>query len=540
MQARPVKSYLSVIALLVFCLQSTAAAAPAGPAEYFDVKDCGAMGDGKTKDTRAIQAAIDQANAAGGGTVYLGPGTWLSGTIYLKSRVTLYLETGATLLGSTDSLDYPRTHPGFRSYTDNYVTQSLIYAENQEEIGLAGRGTIDGQGQAFPWKEYVNRPYVIRFVTCRHVHVQDIHLQNSPMWMQHYLGCEFVTIRGIHAVNHSTYNNDMLDIDCCRNVIISDCYGNSDDDALTLKSTADKPTENVTITNCVLGSGCNAIKMGTESNGGFRNISITNCVIDSWYGKKGFYALKRGISGIALEIVDGGTLENITISNIDIKNVHVPLFLRFANRARKFKPDMEKPGIGTYRNVVISNITAREVEKIGCSVTGLPGHPIRGVTLSNLRFSFPGGGSEEDYRKPVEELEDEYPEALMFGNLPAWGIYCRHVEGLRLENIDLELESADARPALMFEDVQNLDVNGLTEKRAGASAAPTLVLRDVADAGVRFCRPLSETPVFMLLQGAIERVSATGNDLTRVGKLFELAGGAKEIEVFQSGNRLGK
>ncbi|RLB13008.1 MAG: glycoside hydrolase, partial [Deltaproteobacteria bacterium] len=343
----------------------------------FNVRDYGAAGDGETKDTEAIQRAIDAAHQAGGGRVYFPAGRYLSGTIFLKSLVTLDLEAGATLLGSTDTADFPKIVPKFRSYTDNYVSQSLIYAEDRHDIAITGKGTIDGQGQAFQWKKYGNRPYVIRFVSCKHVLVEGIKMRNSPMWMQHYLGCEFVTVRGIHVYNHSTYNNDMIDIDCCRNVLISDCYGNSDDDAMTLKSTADRPTENVTITNCVLGSGCNAIKMGTESNGGFKNISITNCVIDSWYGKKGFYALPKGISGIALEIVDGGTMENITISNISIKNVHVPLFLRLGNRARPFKKGMEKPGMGAFRNVVINNIVAAGVEKIGCSITGLPGYPIR-------------------------------------------------------------------------------------------------------------------------------------------------------------------
>ncbi|MFH1069050.1 MAG: glycoside hydrolase family 28 protein [Candidatus Glassbacteria bacterium] len=514
-------------------------AAPGLPPDYYNIRDYGAAGDGRNKETQAIQRAVEAASAAGGGTVYFPPGSYLSGTIILKSRVTLHLAAGATLLGSTDTLDYPKIRPAFRSYTDNYVSQSLIFAEDQEEIGIAGRGTIDGQGQAFQWKEYRSRPDVIRIVTCRYVRIEDVRLRSSPMWMQHYLGCEFVTVRGIHVYNHSTYNNDMLDIDCCRNVTISDCYGNSDDDALTLKSTSDRPTENVTITNCVLGSGCNAIKMGTESNGGFKNITITNCVNDSWIGKKGFYAQPKGISGIALEIVDGGTLENITISNIAIRNVQVALFLRLGNRARPFKAGMEKPEIGTWRNVTISNVIASGLDKYGCSITGLPGHPLTGVTLSNLRFTFPGGGSVEDYRGEVAELESQYPEAVMFGSLPAYGFYCRHVRDLRLENIDLQLESPDQRPALVFEDVQNLDLDGLTEKRAGSSAAPVLVLRDVADAGIRACRPLSEIPVFMLLEGDTQRVSVTGNDLGRAGKLFEVGRGGKETAVFQSGNRLG-
>ncbi len=528
----------AIMTLCLFTLLSVSLAAAAGP--FYDVRGFGAAGDGVAKDTEAIQRAVDEANAAGGGRVYFPPGEYLSGTIILKSGVTLYLESGATLLGSTDTLDYPSIRPAFRSFTDGYVSQSLIYAENQSGIGIAGRGTIDGQGEHFQWKEYGNRPNVIRFVSCKYVKVQDVRMRNSAMWMQHYLDCEFVTIQGIHVYNHSTYNNDMLDIDCCRNVTISDCYGNSDDDALTIKSTAGHPTENVTVTNCVLSSGCNAIKMGTESNGGFKNISITNCVIDSDIGKRGFYAGEKGSSGISLEMVDGGTLENITISNITIKNVHSPLFLRLGNRARPYSPDAEKPGIGTWRNVVISNIVASELGDYGCSILGIPGKPIENVTLSNIRMRFPGGGTREHATTELPEKIDSYPDAWQFGTLPAWGFFCRHVKGLRMENIDIELEAADARPSLVFDDVANLDLDGFSERRVGESAAPVMVLRNVTDAGIRACRPLSDTPVFMLLRGAVKRISVIGNELSRVGKLFSTQDGADSGEVFQAGNRLRK
>ncbi|OGG04708.1 MAG: hypothetical protein A3F83_13685 [Candidatus Glassbacteria bacterium RIFCSPLOWO2_12_FULL_58_11] len=168
----------------------------------------------------------------------------------------------------------------------------------------------------------------------------------------------------------------------------------------------------------------------------------------------------------------------------------------------------------------------------------MPGHPIKGVTLSNLRFTFPGGGAEEDYEREVEELADQYPEAVMFGTLPAYGFYCRHVDGLRLENLDFELESADQRPTLMFEDVQNLDISGLTERRPGTSAAPVLLLRDVAWASIRGCRPAAASPVFLLLQGNSSRVSVMGNDLTRVEKPFQFGPGLDSSVTYQSGNFL--
>lgn len=519
--------------------ESATGGEPARLPSVFSVKDYGAVGDGETKDTRAIQQAIDAAHQAGGGTVYFPPGKYLSGTLYMKNLVTLHLDTGSVLLGSTELADFPEIIPRFRSYTDNYVRQSLIYGENLHDIAIVGRGTIDGQGAAYLDKRYLIRPYIIRFITCRKILVEGITLQNSPMWMQHYLDCDFVTIRGIRVYNHCNYNNDMIDIDGCRNVHISDCYGNSDDDALTLKSTADRACENVTITNCVLGSHCNAIKMGTESNGGFKNITITNCTINSRYKQKGYYGGIRGSSGISLEMVDGGSLENITVSNITMKGVRVPIFLRLGNRARPFKEDMERPGMGTFRNVVISNIIATDVDKLGCSITGLPGHPIENVTLSNIRITFPGEGTAEDAEKEVPEHAEKYPEASMFGTLPAYGFYCRHVDGLRISNLDLELEQADYRPAIVCDDVRNLDIDGMSAGENPADVPqPMFVLKDVRGAMLRACRPAPESRAFLRLEGKTDRVSVVGNDLSRVIKPFEFGENVPESCVFQEANRV--
>lgn len=537
---------VSLVVLLIVSLTRSALyglsaqTASANSRAVFNVKNYGATGDGETKDTEAIQKAIDAAHAAGAGTVYFPPSRYLSGTIVLKSNVTLHLEKGATLLASTDSTDYPHIWPKFRSYTDNYVSQALIYAERQENIGITGYGTIDGQGGAWQWKKYGNRPYVVRFVECKHVNIENVRMRNSPMWMQQYLACDFLTVRGIHVYNHSTYNNDMIDIDCCRNVLISDCYGNSDDDALTLKSTGPRATENVTITNCVLGSRCNAIKMGTESTGGFKNITITNCTIDSHHKGKGFYGYNLGSTGISLEMVDGGTLENITVSNITIKGVRSPLFLRLGNRARPHTKGIEKPGVGIFRNVVISNIIATELDTFGCSILGIPGHAIENVTLSNIRMRFPGGGTQEDAERVLPEQEDQYPDASRFGRLPAWGFYCRHVDGLRLSNIDLKLEAADQRPAMVFDDVRNLDVDGFTEEKTKPNSNSMIVLKDVEIALIRGCRPALETPVFLRLEGGTEGVSVFNCDLSRTKKAFDFGKGVPESALFQANNRVGK
>lgn len=447
------------------CTLILAQARPA-TAMTVDVRHSGAKGDGQTVSTRAIQKAIDRCAAAGGGTVHFPPGKWLSGTLVLKSHVTLHLEAGATLLGSTDLAHYPEKAPRIPSYTDNYVSRSLIYAEDAKHVAIRGRGTIDGQGRHFFWKSWDkrDRPFLIRMIACTDVLVEDVRLRNSAMWMQHYLVCERLRLRGMDVFNHATYNNDGVDIDGCRDVSISGCMFDTDDDALCLKSTQPRPTENVTISNCILSSHCTALKTGTESTGGFRNITVNNCVIVSPRYSKALWGFPEGRCGIALELVDGGTLENITISNVVIDGVSVPLFMRLGNRGRPYKDDVPKPPTGTFRNVVLSNIRATGASRIGVALAGIPGHPIEHVTLRDIRLEFAGGGTAKQARRKIEERVDAYPEADMFGTLPAYGLYGRHLKNLRLENVQLVTAVPDARPATAFEDVDGLWMDGQSVK----------------------------------------------------------------------------
>ncbi|MFC2076106.1 glycoside hydrolase family 28 protein [candidate division KSB1 bacterium] len=503
----------------------------------FNVVDLGATGDGLTLETAAIQRAIDSAAAAGGGTVLVPPGKYVTGSLRLKSYVTLQIEAGAVLLGSTDLDDYPVNIPAFRSYTDNYVKQSLIYAEDAHHVAIVGNGTIDGQGAAFTDRSYLVRPYLIRLVSCTNVLLENVNLKDSPMWATHLLACDFVRVSGISVISQVNQNNDMLDIDCCTDVRVSDCYADTGDDAIVLKSTADRITERVTISNCVLKSNCNAIKMGTESNGGFRNVTISNCSIDSDYPVKGYYGRNRGITGVSLEMVDGGILENISISNLTMEGVNVPIFLRLGNRARPFKADMKKPGMGMFRNVIISNIIATGVGKIGCSITGLPGHPIENVTLSNIRITYPGGGTAADARKPTPEKPDAYPEATMFGTLPAYGFYCRHVTGLRFSHVDLNLEGDDYRPAIVCEDVHGLEIEDVVADRSSIGGEPMLRFRDVTEATIRSCTPPDGAPVFLRLEGEARRISSVGNDFAGVTEPFQIGPGVSPTVLFRTGDR---
>lgn len=434
----------------------------------YAVRDFGAAGDGRKLDTKAIQSTIDACSRAGGGRVWFSPGRYLSGTLHLKSGVTLDLEAGAVLLGSTNLADYPAAVPAMRSYTDTYTDKSLIYAEKVENIGIAGRGKIDGQGKAFQGP-YKVRPYMIRIIECKNVLTEDVAIVDSPMWVQHYLACDDVVIRGIRVHSHTNANNDGIDIDCCRRVRISDCDIDSGDDAIVLKSTADRACTDVLVTNCAVRSTCNALKLGTESNGGFENIVVSNCTV---YDTR--------LAGIAIEMVDGGLLDRVNFHNITMKGVGAPIFVRLGNRARPFKEGMAAPGMGRLRNVQISNVQATRCGPVGCSITGLPGHMAENVTLSDVRLEFTGGGTAQEAAREIEEAHEKYPEFRMFGALPAYGFFCRHVRNLTLSRVEARFEGTDHRHALVCDDVRDLMLDGCAFQ-APSGGAPAIRMNNVSE-----------------------------------------------------------
>jgi hypothetical protein len=375
---------------------------------------------------------------------------------------------------------------------------------------------------------------------CRDVQVKDICMQNAGFWAQHYLCCERVLLRGVRIWNHATYNNDGVDIDGCRDFIVSECFIDSDDDALCLKSTSDRPCENILISNCVIRSHCTAIKMGTDSTGGFLNVTIINCSIVSPGGSEFLYGLQRGVSGISLEIVDGGQMDRVTVANVTIDGVEVPIFMRLGNRGHGYLP----PGaeskavrpVGTLRNVSFSNITATRAGKTGCPMVGLPGHPIENVTLSNVTIHSEGGGTREWSSRAIEELPDQYPEATMFGKLSGYGLYCRHVQGLTLSNVRLQSGEPDGRHALALDDVRDTDISGLTCSHAPA-AAPLVRLVQSHDILIRGCRPEARDGAFLHLEGRnISGIALVGNDLRHVGTIAEFTHGADPSSLLAAGN----
>jgi polygalacturonase len=427
----------------------------------FPVTDYGAVGDGVTLNTGAIQDAIDACAEAGGGRVLMGKGTFLSGTLVMRSHVELHLEKDAILLGSTNPDHYPEMQTPYRFYGDEWVKQSLIFGYGLEDIALSGAGVIDGQGAAFQVDtkvkpdRYRNRPYLIRFTKCRGVNVSGLTMRNSAMWMQHYLACDDLSITGITVFNHCNKNNDMIDIDGCHRVVISGCRGDTDDDGLTLKSTSPRACEDIRISDCVISSHCNAIKMGTESTGGFKNISISDCVIKPSSVKEVIYGLPEGISGISLEVVDGGVMEDIRINNVVMDGPEVPLFIRLGNRARPHMEGIVTPAPGRLQKVKISKVVARNVGSTGCSITGLASQPASDITLENFTLEFRGGVEASEAVNPVPELEASYPEATMFGTLPASVFYLRHLEHIHISDVKAGFQEADDRSHLVAEDVKD-------------------------------------------------------------------------------------
>lgn len=473
--------------------------------EYSIVK-FGAIADTSKLSTEAIQKAIDLCNASGGGKVVIPAGQFKTGTIILKSNVNLHLENGAILFGSKNLKDYIKLKPAYISLRTQEATIQLIYAENTNNVSITGYGEINGQGSGFKklsWNdEGITRPHLIRFITSTNVTIENISLKNSGCWMQHYLACEMLQIRGIRIFNRNNFNNDALDLDGCKNVTVSDIISDSDDDGITLKSTSPKACENIAIANCVISSRCNAIKMGTESNGGFKNISISNCVIKpSAIKEPQFFGHETGTSGIALEIVDGGIMEGITINNIQIDGTEAPVFIRLGNRARSYKKDVIINHIGTLGDISISNVRIKNSGKTGSSITGQPGFPLGNIRLSNIVMELNGGGTTEDFQKEVEEKAQDYPDGDMFGTLPAYGFYIRHATNISLEGIQLSTKTQDLRPAICLDDVHQSTFNRLQIHSSEGSTA-NICLRNSSEIVFKDNHLKGKSDCFVLLDGS--------------------------------------
>lgn len=457
---------------------------PSEAADY-NILNYGAQSDTTKLSTAAIQQAIDDCSKAGGGRVVVPAGIYKIGTIILKSDVHLYLEQGATLYGSTDLKDYLPMKSDYVSLRTHTTTIQLIYADKVKNVVISGHGTIDGRGRAFKklsWNdEGITRPHLLRFIQSEDITVKDITLKNSGCWMQHYLACNRLRIDGIKVFNRNNYNNDALDIDGCHDVIVKGIMTDSDDDGITLKSTSPRLCENVRISDCVVSSHCNAVKLGTETNGGFRNINISGIVVKpSEDQKEKFFGQWIGSSAISLEIVDGGVLENVNVADFTVEGTESPIFIRLGNRGRGYLSggaNMETivpiDHVGRIDGVHLDNIQIRNAGSMGCSITGLPDYPVRHVSLSNISLHHKGGVKAEQlteiYDSIANEKEKAYPEATMWGNLPAKGFFVRHARNLQFSNIKVETEQPDARP-----DFVEIDTEGWGDQGDGTYRNPVL------------------------------------------------------------------
>ena len=418
--------------------------------------------------TRAIQSAIDKAGEHGG-TVRLSGGDYVSGTLILRSNVRLMVDSGSRLLASTDLADYPEQIARRLTVQDTNMgmNQSLIFAEGCENICICGGGELDGQGTRanFPGDETCNgtpgRPFLMRIVDCRDVHVHDITLRSAACWMENYLNCDRVLLERVTVRNQTNYNNDGIDIDGCRDVIIRNYDVESGDDACCFKGASERNTERVLIENCRLYSCCNALKVGTDTQGDFRDVLVRNCQIGGVEYDPSGLKHRCSDSGVSLEMVDGGTLENFLIENITIDRAWSPFFLRLEDRGR-VKPGDPKPPVGTLRRIAISHVRGGDNGTRGSYFIGIPEKAIEDVLLHDVVITQHASEKAVLDEGAISELRGVYPDAHMIddlGDAPARGLWARHVHGLSLAGYDVIPDKKDARPYLVAETDVTMDKN---------------------------------------------------------------------------------
>ncbi len=466
--------------VFVCCLLSFAGKSFA-QAPVYDVKKYGAKGDGINIDTKSIDSAINAASAAGGGTVWFPAGDYLSVTIHLKSSVALYIDQGATIVAATPSetvqYDLPEKSENdlYQDFGHSYFHNSLIVGENLHDISITGPGRIWGKGltrEDLKEKNPGTANKALSLKRCRNVILKDFTIFYGGWFGFLLTAVDNATIDNIKMDT----NRDGIDLISSKNVHISNCSINAPgDDAIVLKSdyalNSPRATENITITSCQVSgydegtfldgtflktgrkNPTGRIKFGTESNGGFKNIAITNCVFDH-------------CRGLALETVDGAVLEDITISNITMRDItNAPLFIRLGARQR----GPEGSPFSKLRRVLISNIIAFDVTgEQAAIISGIPGHDIEDLTLNNIHFYFKGGGTKEQVGI-VPPLIDSYPDPNRFGITPAYGFFIRNVTDLKMSDVEVSYLKEDLRPAFYLDHIDGADFQHVWAKNTKCS-----------------------------------------------------------------------
>ncbi|MEO7673495.1 MAG: glycoside hydrolase family 28 protein [Pyrinomonadaceae bacterium] len=488
---------------------------------FYNVRDYHASGDGKAIDTAAINKAIETAAVAGGGTVYFPAGTYLSFSIRLKSNITLYLDNGATILAADPAVDKgsydlpePNSFDMYQDFGHSHWQNSLMWGIGIENFAIIGQGRIDGKGLSrrspgprrprtegetpSPLGEMSDRKEMdglgtkaIALKLSRNITLKDFTIFRAGHFALLATGVDNLTIDNLRVDT----NRDGFDIDACRNVRISNSYVNSpNDDAIVLKSSYalgfNRATENVTITNSQvsgfdlgtfldgtfqttqrsapdLDSVTGRIKFGTESNGGFKNIAISN--INFVHSR-----------GLAIETVDGGNIEDVSISNITMRDIgNSPIFIRLGKRQRA----PEGTPVAQIRRIIIDNIVVSDADPHYASIiAGIEESSVEDVRLSNIRIHYKGGGTKADALRQVPENEKGYPEPSMFGVLPAYGFYIRHAKGITFDNVEVSFAGDDARPAFVLDDVKSASFFRI--KAQTMNDVPKFVLKNVFDFGI--------------------------------------------------------
>jgi polygalacturonase len=498
-----------------------------------DIIQFGAIGDGKTINTEPIQKAIDECHKKGGGIIYLPPGNFVSGTLHLKDNITLYLEAGATLLGSQQEEDYD----------PNY----LIYSENSHHISIEGKGIIDGQGDSFwnknklrghiPFQRYQRKKFcpraMIYLINCQNIIIKDITLINSSHFTVWPLGCDNVNIRGITIINNRKGpNTDGIDIDCSSNVHVSDCHIDAGDDCIAIKSDTNrlgnmKACENITVTNCTLITPCCGIRVGYEGDGPIRNCVFNNLSMIN---------TRTGINMLVtrnpeIGINDGPMIENINFSDI-VMDVKQAIYLWTGY-------EKQGPQKGYINNITINNIIAHAERS--CYIGGLEENPIQSLQINNVKLILKG------------EMVDSFASGIPYPyyvwgvwktrGLP-YGFYCRYVEDIKFHNIQVEWKdiSGDWKSALHCENIDNLEIHEFRARQAPKGIdVPAIHLTNVKRGLIHGCQALPETGIFLKLEGKrTEKIHVIGNDINRAVVPFELGKDLREKVIAQTANLLHK
>lgn len=436
-----------ILFLLIYLLFSITCYAKPGCTVY-NVTKFGAVGDGKTLNTNAIQKTIDACSRQGGGVVLIPDGIFVSGTILLKNDVTLKLDDKTTLLGSTNIEDY-KVIDSFIDGRGSNMGYCFIGGADVKNGGISGKGTIDGNGKLLLEKNgRGKRPFLVRFVRCTNIVVSQVTMKGPAAWTMHFFECKNAKAENVIIRSRGLGNNDGIDIDSCDGVVVKDCDIDSGDDAVCLKTSGPKPCRNIEVSGCKLNTGQGAFKIGTESYGDFENINFHNCQIES-------------TRGIKIYSVDGAHLKNLKISDLTIDKTTVAVMIRLGARLKTFREGNPKKTIGSIDHLQIKNIKVNNATQMALLISGIPGSQIENVKISDITVQLPGGGTAEEANVILPENEADYPEVTMFGKvMPVYGVYIRHARNIKFDRISLIAENTDFRPAIVGTDVVRSTFNG--------------------------------------------------------------------------------